>query len=196
MREPDGEPGHPSTGKKTGAAKSRARSKCDESATCPIAATVSVLGDRWSILIMRDLLLGLRRFDELVKSLGIATNILTDRLNKLSDEGLLTRRAYQSNPPRYEYEPTDAGESFRQVIFAMGEWGKTWRMEPSGRTPVQYVSDRTGNPVAMRLIDEATGEETPFGETTGVLTEWANEMAEWRIATADAHAATDKPKKT
>tara|TARA_R110002110_G_scaffold78081_4_gene205014 strand:- start:11530 stop:12120 length:591 start_codon:yes stop_codon:yes gene_type:complete len=195
MREHDGEPGHPSTGKKAGAGKARARSKHDESATCPIAATVSVVGDRWSILILRDLLLGLRRFDELVKSLGIATNILTDRLNKLSDEGLLTRKAYQSNPPRHEYKPTEAGEAFRQVIFAMAEWGKTWRMEPSGRTPVKYVSDRTGNPVAMRLIDEKTGEETPISETTSVLTEWANEIAEWRIATAEAHASTDKPKK-
>ena len=166
MREPDGQPGHPSTGKKAGADKARARSKCDESATCPIAATLSVLGDRWSILILRDLLLGLRRFDELVKPLGIATNILTDRLNKLSAEGLLTRTAYQFNPPRYEYEPTEAGEAYRQVIFAM-----------------------------MRLIDEKTGEETPFCETTGILTEWANEMAAWRVATAEAHANAEKPEK-
>lgn len=196
MREPKGEPARHRGGKKAGAEKVRAKSKCDESATCPIAATVSVLGDRWSILILRDLLLGLRRFDELVKSLGIATNILTDRLNKLSAEGLVTRRAYQSNPPRHEYEPTEAGEAFRQVIFAMAEWGKTWRMEPSGRTPVQYVSDRTGNPVVMRLVDEKTGEETPYSETTGILTEWANDKAEWRIAAAEAHRSTAEAKKT
>ncbi|MCE7999160.1 MAG: helix-turn-helix transcriptional regulator [Rhodobiaceae bacterium] len=196
MREPKGEPARDRGGKKAGADKARAKSKCDESTTCPIAATVSVLGDRWSILVLRDLLLGLRRFDELVKSLGIATNILTDRLNKLSAEGLVTRSAYQSNPPRHEYQPTEAGEAFKQVIFAMAEWGKTWRMEPSGRTPVQYVSDRTGNPVVMRLIDEKTGEETPYSETTGILTEWANDKAEWRIAAAEAHRSTDKTKKT
>ncbi len=196
MREPDGEPGRRSTGKKQGARKPRPIAKHDESAACPIAATLSVLGDRWSILILRDLLLGLRRFDELVKSLGIATNILTDRLNKLSAEGLLIRQAYQSNPPRYEYRPTEAGEAYRQVIFAMAEWGKTYRMEPSGRSPVQYVSDRTGNPVVMRLVDEKTGKETAFQETTSILTEWADEMAEWRVTTAKAHEAAEKPKKT
>jgi len=172
------------------------KSRRNEVAECPIAATLSVLGDRWSILVLRDLLLGLRRFDELVKSLGIATNILTDRLNKLSKEGLVTRTAYQTNPPRHEYAPTEAGQAFHKVIFSMAEWGKNWRIQPTGRTPVQYVSDRTGNPVEMKLLDEKTGEETPFCETTGILTEWANEMAEWRVATANAHAGADKPKKT
>lgn len=196
MREPDGEAGRPSPGEKVSGKKARAGSKVDESTECPIAAAVSVAGDRWSLLIMRDLLMGLRRFDELVRSLGIATNILTDRLNKLAAQGLLTRKAYQSNPPRYEYHPTEAGEAFRPVIFALGDWGKAWRMKPQGRTPVEYVSNRTGNPVALRLIDERTGEETPYSETTGVLTEWANDMAEWRIATAETHAAIDKPDDT
>ncbi len=194
MREHDGEAGRPSPGEKASAKKARTGSKMDESTECPIAATVSVAGDRWSLLILRDLLMGLRRFDELVRSLGIATNILTDRLNKLAAQGLLTRKAYQSNPPRYEYHPTEAGEAFRQVIFAMADWGRTWRMKPQGRTPVEYVSNRTGNPVALRLVDEKTGEETPYTETTGVLTEWANDMAEWRIATAETHAA--KPEET
>ncbi len=180
-----------STGKMAGAHQAPPKTQQDECANCPIDAALAVLGDRWSILILRDLLVGLRRFDELVKSLGIATNILTDRLNKLSSEGLVSRRAYQSNPPRHEYQPTEAGEAYRQVIFAMAEWGKTWRMDPTGRAPVEYVSDRTGNPVALRLIDERTGEETPFSETTGVLTEWANEKSAWRMATAEAHKATE-----
>lgn len=164
----------------------------NEAAECPIAATLSVLGDRWSILVLRDLLFGLRRFDELVKSLGIATNILTDRLNKLTNEGLVTRTAYQTNPPRHEYEPTEAGREFRKVIFSMAEWGKNWRMEPSGRTPVQYISDRTGNPVEMRLIDVKTGDETPIEQTTGVLTEWADELSEWRVTTGKSHQVPDE----
>ncbi len=185
MRESNGEPAPGSVGKKSAASR-------NEAAECPIAATLAVLGDRWSILVLRDLLLGLRRFDELVKSLGIATNILTDRLNKLSNEGLVTRTAYQTNPPRHEYAPTEAGQEFRKVIFSMAEWGKTWRMEPSGRTPVQYVSDRTGNPVEMRLIDIKTGDETAIEQTTSVLTEWADELAEWRVTAGKRHQMSDE----
>jgi len=193
MRESNGEPASENVGKKRAAGAPPPGAKRNEAAECPIAATLAVLGDRWSILVLRDLLLGLRRFDELVKSLGIATNILTDRLNKLSKEGLVTRTAYQSNPPRHEYEPTEAGQAFRKVIFSMAEWGKNWRMEPSGRTPLQYINDRTGNPVEMKLIDVETGDEIPFNETTSVLTEWADDLAEWRVTTAKSHKTPDAP---
>jgi len=191
MRESIGESTPESVGKKRARGGQPPGAKRNEATECPIAATLAVLGDRWSVLVLRDWLLGLRRFDELVKSLGIATNILTDRLNKLSNEGLVTRTAYQTNPPRHEYQPTEAGQAFRKVIFSMAEWGKNWRMEPTGRTPVRYISDRTGNPVEMKLIDVETGEETPFAETTSVLTEWADELAEWRVTTAKSHEVAD-----
>jgi DNA-binding HxlR family transcriptional regulator len=192
MRESIDKPTPRSVGKKRAADVTPSGTKRNEATECPIAATVAVLGDRWSILVLRDLLLGLRRFDELVKSLGIATNILTDRLNKLTNEGLVARTAYQSNPLRHEYRPTEAGNAFRKVIFSMAEWGRTWRMEPSGRTPVHYVSDRTGNPVELKLIDVETGDETPIDQTTSVLTEWADELSKWRVTTGKNHNALDE----
>lgn len=136
---------------------------------------------------MRDLLLGLRRFDELVKSLGIATNILTDRLNRLTDEGLITRQAYQKSPTRFEYLPTPAGEDFRKVIMSIGEWGKAWRMTPQGRTPFEYINGPTGNPIVVKHVDAKTGAEVSIEDMKGMPTEWADDLASWRIATAQAH---------
>jgi len=171
-------------------AKAAPRPNKTEVDSCPIAATVAILGDRWSVLIMRDLLLGLRRFDELVKSLGIATNILTDRLNRLTDEGLIARQAYQKSPTRFEYLPTPAGEDFRRVIMSIGEWGKAWRMTPQGRTPFQYINCDTGNAIIVKLVDAKTGAEVPIQDAMGVTTDWADDLVNWRIATARAHAGS------
>jgi len=164
----------------------------NEADSCPIAATLAILGDRWSILIMRDLLIGLRRFDELVKSLGIATNILTDRLNRLTEEGLIARQVYQKNPTRFEYLPTQAGEDFRKVILSIGEWGKAWRMTPQGRTPFQYINGNTGNAITVKLVDAKTGAEVPLQDARGITTDWADDLVNWRIATAQAHTNAGK----
>ena len=162
---------------------------------CPIAATVCVLGDRWSILIMRDLLLGLRRFDELLRSLGIATNILTNRLNRLTAEGLISKQVYQTGPTRFEYVLTPAGEDFRKVILSIGEWGKDWRMTPRGRTPLLYVNESTGNPLTVRLVDSETGVEVAAEAAQGQTTEWADEIANWRFETARSHHARSDTKR-
>jgi DNA-binding HxlR family transcriptional regulator len=79
------------------------------SQVCSIAGALEVIGERWSLLIVRDVLLGLRRFDELQAELGIARNVLQARLSALTDEGVLERRRYQERPPRYEYRLTEKG---------------------------------------------------------------------------------------
>ncbi|VVM62702.1 hypothetical protein PS683_01380 [Pseudomonas fluorescens] len=97
---------------------------------CPIARSLDRVGEWWSILIMRDALQGLRRFDEFSRSLGIAPNMLTRRLNALVEAGMLERRAYSERPPRYEYVPTPKGEDFRMVLMSLlaGAIGTTpWR---------------------------------------------------------------------
>ena len=80
-----------------------------EGQNCSIARALEVVGERWTLLIIRDVLLGLRRFDELQESLGIARNVLTDRLNRLVDEGVLERVLYSERPERYEYQLTKKG---------------------------------------------------------------------------------------
>ena len=76
---------------------------------CPIARALEVVGERWTLLIVRDVLVGPRRFDQLQASLGIARNVLADRLNRLVEEGILERVPYSKRPPRHEYRLTDKG---------------------------------------------------------------------------------------
>jgi DNA-binding HxlR family transcriptional regulator len=93
---------------------------------CPIALGLERVGEWWSILILRDALLGLTRFDQFQKSLEIAPNMLTRRLTALVEAGLLERRRYSEHPPRDEYVLTEAGRDFRPVIAALFAWGERW----------------------------------------------------------------------
>src|SRR6266852_4038477 len=94
-----------------------------ENQTCSIAGALEVVGERWSLLIVRDVLLGLRRFDELQGHLGIARNVLQVRLTRLVDEGVLERRLYQARPPRHEYLLTEKGLDLWPMIVALMKWG-------------------------------------------------------------------------
>jgi DNA-binding HxlR family transcriptional regulator len=92
---------------------------------CPIARSLEIVGEWWTLLIVRDALLGARRFDDF-RATGIADNVLTARLKKLTDDGLLTRRAYQHGPTRYEYLLTERGLALAPVILALRTWGRRW----------------------------------------------------------------------
>jgi DNA-binding HxlR family transcriptional regulator len=91
---------------------------------CPVACTLDVLGDRWSLLVVRDLMRGKRRFAEfLASSEGIPTNILSERLQRLIDAGVIRAERYSDHPPRLQYALTPKGEDLRPVMRAMVEWG-------------------------------------------------------------------------
>lgn len=94
--------------------------------TCPIATALDILGDKWTLVVLRDLLIGKKRFGEFLESPEkITTNILTDRLRRLEHEGFIERRAYQHKPPRYEYYPTSRGESLLPLLQELCRWGNT-----------------------------------------------------------------------
>jgi len=96
---------------------------------CPILRATNAMGDQWSILILREFFLeGPRRFQDLQDMLGLSPNTLSNRLKKLENAGIVTRRAYSSNPPRSEYVLTDAGRALGPVMSALHDWG-------SGHTP-------------------------------------------------------------
>jgi DNA-binding HxlR family transcriptional regulator len=92
---------------------------------CPIARTLEVVGEWWSLLIVRDALIGARRFEQF-KATGIADNILTARLKKLTEAGILERRLYQERPARYEYILTEKGYGLAPVVLALRTWGRQW----------------------------------------------------------------------
>lgn len=90
---------------------------------CSIAGALDVVGEKWSLLVVRELFLGVRRFSEIAASTGAPRDILTTRLRRLEDVGVLERSAYSSRPPRYEYRLTRAGRELLPVIMALKQWG-------------------------------------------------------------------------
>jgi DNA-binding HxlR family transcriptional regulator len=94
-----------------------------EGQVCSIARSLELVGDRWTLLIVRDLILGLSRFDEFLDSLGVASNVLTDRLNRLVDEGVVERVRYSERPERFEYRLTKKGRELGLVLLALMQWG-------------------------------------------------------------------------
>ncbi|CAN5199905.1 helix-turn-helix domain-containing protein [soil metagenome] len=126
-----------------------------KSLACPIARSLGVVGECWSILIIRDALKGLRRFDEFQSHLGIASNMLTRRLKALVEVGVLERHRYQERPARYEYRPTQAAYDFQPVIFALLAWGNR-HLAPDGESVI-VIDSQTGHAVTPVMIDAPTG---------------------------------------
>src|ERR1700722_2591839 len=122
---------------------------------CPIARSLERVGEWWSILILRDAFKGKTRFDQFQKSLGIAPNMLTRRLNTLVESGLLERRLYSEKPPRHEYVLTPRGQDFRPVLWALVAWGNK-HFPPEGETVV-VVDAQTGEQADPVLVDSRSG---------------------------------------
>jgi DNA-binding HxlR family transcriptional regulator len=104
---------------------------------CSLARSLEVIGDWWSPLILRDLAIGPRRFDELAGDLGISRNLLTTRLEGLVAAGVIARSRYQDHPPRYRYHLAEAGADLVPALMALTAWGDRWAT-PEGGPPVRY----------------------------------------------------------
>ena len=110
---------------------------------CSVARTVSVIGDRWTLLILRDCFLRVRRFEEFQERLGITRHVLADRLRKLVAEGVLEKVAYQEKPRRYEYRLTEKGLDLNAVLLALVHWGDLHKTDAHGR-PKLYQHKECG----------------------------------------------------
>lgn len=120
---------------------------------CPVARTVDVIGEWWTLLIVRDALLGARRFDDF-KQTGIADNILSTLLKRLLEEGILERRAYQAHPVRYEYVLTAKGRELGLVVVALRTWGRKWT---KGKDLSSLTHGESGHVISTRLYCEDCG---------------------------------------
>jgi DNA-binding HxlR family transcriptional regulator len=122
--------------------------------SCSVARTITALGDRWSLLVLRDAAMGTTRFSEFKQRLGIASDVLTDRLNALVAYGLLEKVAYQDegSRSRTEYRMTDAGREFQVVLAALGDWGRS-NLASDTDAGARY-HDRAGRAVHVAFVDE------------------------------------------
>ncbi len=130
---------------------------------CPVARTLDVVGEWWTLLIVRDALNGARRFDQF-KSTGIADNILSTRLKRLCDEGILEKRLYEEHPPRYEYLLTEKGRALQPVVAAMFSWGKQWTSGPN--LSPRLVHADCGHDVEVAISCPQCGRMVPPAEVS------------------------------
>lgn len=105
--------------------------------TCSVARTLDIIGDRWTPLVVRDLALGISRFDTIQRDLGISRKVLTQRLEALVDHEVVARVAYQDHPPRYDYRLTEKGNDLAMVVLALQQFGDTWSFGSTG-PPIQW----------------------------------------------------------
>ena len=124
---------------------------------CSIARTVAVLGERWTLVILRQAFQGQRRFEDMQRGLGIARNILADRLHRLVEEGILERRPYQERPPRYEYRLTQKGRDLYPVLVSLMAWGDRYNSGEAG-PPVVLVHEACGHETRPRFVCSHCGE--------------------------------------
>lgn len=124
---------------------------------CSIAGALELIGDRWSLLLIRDLLLGLRRYDDLRASTGIPDATLAARLKHLQAQGIIERVRYQERPPRDEYRLTAKGRDLWKVGVALREWGDRWDATGFNAPTVETVDRITGRKLTLALIDPETG---------------------------------------
>lgn len=125
---------------------------------CPLARAMGVIGDRWTLLILRECFLGVRRFDHFQKRLGITRHLLAERLKRLEAMGVLERRPYQERPLRHEYRLTASGKGFAPVLLALQDWAQA-HLPSDAPVPFTFVSRNSGEKVDPVVTDRSTGEE-------------------------------------
>jgi DNA-binding HxlR family transcriptional regulator len=134
---------------------------------CSLAGALEVVGERWSLLIVRDVFLGLRRFDQIQANLGIARNVLQARLERLIEQGVLERSLYQERPPRYEYRLTEKGIDLWPTVVSLMQWGDR-HTPPTGGPAVVLEHRGCGGRVDEHRTCEKCGERLTARESRAI----------------------------
>src|SRR4051812_47088471 len=133
---------------------------------CSIASSLEIVGDRWTLLVLRELFLGRRRFDDIQERLGVARNVLTDRLSRLVEEEILERVHYQERPERFEYRLTESGKALWPGLVALLQWGDAHRTD--GRRPMVLYHRNCAGEVDDRRRCTQCGAELGPGDVEAV----------------------------
>lgn len=158
------------------------RAKSFAGMACSIAGALEAIGDRWALLIVRDLSLGLERHEQLLSSLDISPTTLSDRLRHLEAHGLIERKRYSDHPPRDAYALTAKGRELGLVTLALAQWGDRWDLSGRGAPPVDFIDETSGHKVKLALVDAKTGEPVNPKQVRARPGRGADERARWRIA--------------
>jgi DNA-binding HxlR family transcriptional regulator len=126
---------------------------------CSIARSLELVGERWTLLVVREIFHGRRKFSEMQRSLGVARNVLTSRLQRMADEGILERRPYSERPERYEYFLTEKGLDLWPVMIALMRWGDKYEQQPEGRPSIVVHKGECGGEIDDRRICTKCGKK-------------------------------------
>ena len=158
---------------------------------CPIAGVMAAIGDRWGVLILRDLVCGLVRYEDLRRSTGVTNATLSDRLKHLEAHGLITRRRYQDNPERFEYVLTQQGWQVAPLMPVLTQIGDRLGVSGAAAPPIKFVNRETGAEVKFGFIDQSTGAPIKPGDLKITAGPGADDHVRWRLARADARLSGD-----
>jgi DNA-binding HxlR family transcriptional regulator len=168
---------------------SRSRNK-----ECSIARAMEVVGDRWSILLLREAYYGTKRFDEFQYYLGVAPNILSARLKKFADLGMMSRVPLPDHGGRYEYVLTEKGRDFFPTYLALKKWGDHWLAEPEG--PQVVFKDRSnGQPIEYPVLNSASGKPLQLEDVEVVAGSGAVSFNRKRFGGQLPHASVKRERK-
>ncbi len=135
---------------------------------CSVARTLSVIGDRWTLMVLRDCFMGLKRFEHFEASLGITRHVLADRLKKLVDEGVLKKVPYGEAPVREEYRLTERGFDLYPVVLSIVQWGDKHMADERG-APIVRRHEKCGNPLEGKMVCAECGDELDARDITAEI---------------------------
>jgi DNA-binding HxlR family transcriptional regulator len=157
------------------------RSKGFDGMACSIAGVLAAIGDRWAVLILRDLSLGLSKYEDLRRSTAVTNATLSDRLKHLEENELIERRRYQINPERYEYILTRKGRDTILLTQALAQVGDKWAVSGNAGPPLKFTNRKTGAAVKLALVDQKTGETVQVNDLQPQEGPGADDLVRWRL---------------
>jgi DNA-binding HxlR family transcriptional regulator len=168
------------------------RSKGFDGMVCPIAGVMAAIGDRWGLVILRDLVCGLSRYEHLRQSSGVTNATLSDRLKHLEANGLIERLRYQVNPERFEYFLTQRGRQIAPMMPVLAQIGDRLGVSGASSPPMTFVNRKTGAEVRWGFIDQKTGEQVSPSELEIKEGPGADDLVRWRLSHRDRRRHTPK----
>lgn len=157
------------------------RSKSFDGMACSIAGVLEAIGDRWAVLILRDLSFGLSKYEDLRRSTGVTNATLSDRLKHLEENELIGRRLYQDNPERYEYILTRKGWDTIIVTQALAQIGDKWAVSGDAGPPLKFVNRKNGRAVKLALVERETGNPVRTSDILPQEGPGADDLVRWRL---------------